>query len=55
MWGWGVVQGEGETKAVKHILPSLYFINLHILDFFLKGKILRDKGTPKDLTILHGN
>ena len=34
--GGGVVQRERETKAVKHKLPSLYFIHLHFLDF-LKG------------------
>lgn len=42
---------EKEKQGVKHIL-LLFVLCIYIFLIFFKGKILRDKGTSKDLTIL---
>lgn len=46
---------EGEKKAVKHLLPFLYYRHLYFLDIFFLGVKYLEIKVPKNLAVLHGN
>lgn len=45
----------GEKKAVKHLLPFLYYRHLYFLDIFFLGVKYLEIKVPKNLAVLHGN